>query len=242
MTNGWDKDIADARQESKVDHGESSDRQDVSDDRMDRADDFANEQRAEATVASSRITSLEDLFAEQKRLEEDARGRRISTRLTYLFLGLMVAVGLLFGAQVLSQMEEDQKRLEKTIAQSEANRREARHQICLRDEREHLEAVEGLADLYRYIGQLKPAELRDTINQFIIMDLPQTEREAATDQAPKFCDEPGFTQEAIYRNTNGRLGSPPVGRPEPDPEIPDRPASVDRIYRQIAGLPPRDGG
>jgi hypothetical protein len=68
--------------------------------------------------------------------------------------------------------------------------------------------VRALRKTYLYLEQLKPAERRTTLNRFILHKLPSVEREARTDQAPGFCDEPG------------------IGLPEPDPRIPQRPKGL----------------
>jgi hypothetical protein len=86
------------------------------------------------------------------------------------------------------------------------NALEVRSANCLRDEREHLRDVEMLRDTYAYLKQLRPDELGDGINRFIIGRLSETEARAKQDVAPPHCDDPGF------------------GLPEPDPVLPKRPA------------------
>lgn len=76
---------------------------------------------------------------------------------------------------------------------------------CKISERGHLEDVRQLRQTYRYLLQLTPAERQQPLNRFIIGQLPRTEREARTDNAPSYCDRAG------------------VGLPEPDPVIPKRP-------------------
>lgn len=83
-----------------------------------------------------------------------------------------------------------------------------RDQACLRDESSHLDDVRALGQTYRYLEQLKPSERKQTINVFILRNLPQTEQKARHDSAPDFCDEPG------------------IGLREPDPVLPPRPAGL----------------
>ena len=95
---------------------------------------------------------------------------------------------------------------------------ERRDQICLSAEREHLNAVTRLDRTYRYLVGLTPREARTRLNEAILRQLPEIESEARTDVAPLFCDEPGERAE--------KAGAPPVGLPEPDPEVPQRPAGI----------------
>lgn len=111
-------------------------------------------------------------------------------------------------------------------------------QACEADEREHLRAVEGLRSTYLYLLNLTDAELGSTFNRFIIAQVPITEQRAKTDTAPAFCDRPGVAAEREYRRTHGKHGSPPVGLPEPDPEIPVRPEKVDRLVRDLSNQAP----
>ena len=50
--------------------------------------------------------------------------------------------------------------------------------------------------------------------------------QARTDVAPDFCDEPGAKAEKLWRDSHGKQGAPPVGLPEPDPVVPQRPAGI----------------
>lgn len=82
---------------------------------------------------------------------------------------------------------------------------ERRHQICLRDEREHLKDVHRLQETYRFLVD-PPAALWD-LRTVVRAQLSRTESDAR-DRAPQFCDDPE------------------VGLPEPDPVIPSRPKSL----------------
>lgn len=100
---------------------------------------------------------------------------------------------------------------------------ERRDQICLSAEREHLRDVNQLKATYKYLLSLTPEDARSSLNRTITLQLPQTEERANTDVAPSFCDEPGALAE--------KKGARPVGLPEPDPVIPERPAAVNKLYK-----------
>lgn len=77
-------------------------------------------------------------------------------------------------------------------------------QTCTLFEGDHKADVEGLKLTYRYLRDLPEDEWRLAINQLIVRQLPMTEREARTDRAPDFCDDPGR------------------GLKEPDPVLPKK--------------------
>jgi hypothetical protein len=82
---------------------------------------------------------------------------------------------------------------------------ERRDQSCLADEREHKDNVESLERTYLALDSPTTREqLGPGLVRLIVQMLPRTERDARTDQAPLYCDEPG------------------VGLPEPDPMPPER--------------------
>lgn len=89
-----------------------------------------------------------------------------------------------------------------------ADQRERLDQTCTLFETDHLRDVKKLRHTYRYLLALRPDERDDTINRFVRRDLPELERDARTDSAPEFCDEPGR------------------GLPEPDPVVPRRPRAL----------------
>lgn len=86
-------------------------------------------------------------------------------------------------------------------------------ETCRISETKQKSDVDALAATYRYLGQLKAAEFSQAINRAVLAGLPRTVREAQTDDAPDYCDEPH------------------VGLPEPDPVLPKRPP----------GIPPASG-
>lgn len=96
---------------------------------------------------------------------------------------------------------------------SEKQRVEARDQICEGDEREHLNAVQRVDRTYDYLKRLPVADRDDSITRAILRQLPDLEREASQDTAPKFCDEPN------------------VGLPEPDVKAGPRPKIVTTMLR-----------
>lgn len=97
-------------------------------------------------------------------------------------------------------------------------------QFCLLTERDHRQDVRTLRETYEYFLKLTPAELKQTINQVILSNVPKTETEAKTDSAPEVCDEPG------------KYGDKNVGLPEPDPKVPKRPKELDTLLEgQIGG-------
>ena len=114
--------------------------------------------------------------------------------------------------------------------QRDLDRLAARNQTCLLNERDHLEDVKLLRRTYaripqavRFYLETSPPHLRPFLLNAIRTDLERLEKEARTDQAPAFCDEPGVEAE--------REGADPVGLPEPDPVIPTRPPAVDRALK-----------
>lgn len=90
----------------------------------------------------------------------------------------------------------------------QAEGEQRRDQSCGISEAKQHKDIRQLADTYRYLLALSPAEQRSTFNTFIRARLPLAEREAAEDDAPPFCDEDG------------------VGLPEPDLKVPRRPRAL----------------
>jgi hypothetical protein len=157
--------------------------------------------------------------------------RFTSGSLLRLLAYLAVAGACIFAsARTFDLASENTKTLEK-IEQEGVERRD---QSCTIAEREHLRAVESLRSTYLYVVNLPEEELSSTLNRTIISQIPQTEERAKTDVAPPFCDEPGQVEEERYKRTQGEFGSPPVGLPEPDPEIPERPDKVNELIKQVA--------
>jgi hypothetical protein len=146
---------------------------------------------------------------------------------------VLAAFSLLFsallfasGRQLSNQNSKIIDRIEAVQAQTAREGVDRRNQICLSDEREHLNAVERLDRTYRYLVRLTVKQFDEPINSAIFQQLPDLEDEAMTDQAPDFCDEPGEEQEKLWRQSGGERGAPPVGLPEPDPDVPQRPAGI----------------
>lgn len=81
-------------------------------------------------------------------------------------------------------------------------------QTCSIQETKQKNDVQALEQTYRYLSQLSGKELAQPLNKAVLANLPGVIREAETDDAPKFCDDPG------------------VGLPEPDPVLPKRPPNI----------------
>ena len=105
-----------------------------------------------------------------------------------------------------------------TIDRIEREGIERRDQTCTLFETDHLQDAQRLARTYQYLDNLTPAQRREPLNQALVAQLPETEAEARSDSAPPYCDEPGAEAE--------KNGAEPVGLPEPDPILPERPASL----------------
>lgn len=89
---------------------------------------------------------------------------------------------------------------------------ERRDQTCKLFETQHLADVKRLRNTYSYLGNLPVAEWGTTVTVAIVQGLRDLERDARTDSAPPYCDEPGALAEA--------RGAKPIGLPEPDPKVP----------------------
>lgn len=88
----------------------------------------------------------------------------------------------------------------------EANAR--RDQSCKITEGQQRAEVQSLRRTYSYLLSLSTKERRDPINRAVLAGLPTQEAQARQDNAPAFCDDPGY------------------GEPEPDPVVPRRPAAL----------------
>lgn len=91
--------------------------------------------------------------------------------------------------------------------------RERRDQSCLQNERRHLDDVQQLRNTYEFLEHLPRSEWGTPLTRAIVRQLPQIERDARVDVAPKFCDEHG------------------IGLPEPDPVVPKR-RNFDRLLHR----------
>ena len=135
----------------------------------------------------------------------------------------LVVVTIAGGFFTLDDQADDIRATQDQVAREGVERR---NQVCLSAEREHKAAVDRLRRTYRYIAGLSYRQSRSNLNRAIIAQLPQVESEGRTDVAPDFCDEPGEKAEKLWFRTHGKQGAPPVGLPEPDPKIPQRPAGI----------------
>jgi hypothetical protein len=81
-------------------------------------------------------------------------------------------------------------------------------QLCTVQETKQKSDVDALAQTYRYLAGLSGDELSQSLNKAVLAGLPRVIREAETDDAPRYCDDPG------------------VGLPEPDPKLPKRPKNI----------------
>ena len=87
-----------------------------------------------------------------------------------------------------------------------------RDQACLLFERDHAADVDTLVRTYDYLEDpgTYGDEVGSPVYRVVLAQLPRTEREAKVDTAPEFCDNDSITHG-------------PMGNPEPDPVIPERP-------------------
>lgn len=91
------------------------------------------------------------------------------------------------------------------VFQFEREQAERRDQLCGLFEADHLADVKVLQGRYRLLSDPdRRALLGAGLTRLVVLGLGEIEREARTDTAPEFCDEPG------------------VGLPEPDPVLPRR--------------------
>lgn len=121
----------------------------------------------------------------------------------------IIAYLILAGATAYSMMRvsEVARTNREIIRTNTINTAQRLDQICTLFETDRKANVKQLTETYKYLVALKPSEKNDTINQFIIRSLPETEANAK-DVVPKFCN------------------SPKVGLPEPNPKVPPRPKEL----------------
>lgn len=96
------------------------------------------------------------------------------------------------------------------LGQWDRERRDRINEACTISERKQFTDVTTLRKTYEYVADLTAAQKREPLNRAIIAQLPSLEVDARTDDAPSYCDEPD------------------VGLPEPDPQVPERPAGLMR--------------
>lgn len=149
------------------------------------------------------------------------RLRQWGPLLAYVILALAVAFALQRNYDVAHRADR-LSIANRALALRVATEATARvNESCIQSEGRYENAVQQLSSTYKYLSQLTPSELNNTLNKFVIRQLPQTEQNARDSQAPAFCDKPN------------------VGAPEPNPIFPERPAAVTKLLRQ-AGINPND--
>jgi hypothetical protein len=112
------------------------------------------------------------------------------------------------------------------VEKSEKERQERAHQTCTLFERNHADDVKRLTATYKYLLGLNNQQRLEPLNQAVLAGLSETEAKVRTDIAPVYCDKPGEKAEKLWKKTKGKEGKPPVGLPEPNPKIPERPKGI----------------
>lgn len=149
-----------------------------------------------------------------------------------LIIALMVLInaGLFFyfdskSTQADEKIQQNVAQLEQIAVQNRkllqdfAQERDIRSdQACQLFETDHLKDVQQLRDTYKFL--LDPDAANTGLVKFVILNLPRTEQEARTDNAPEYCD--GVTATGAD-----------IGLPEPDPKIPERPKKLDALTKTI---------
>lgn len=160
-------------------------------------------------------------FVGQERRQAYRKGAYLRL-LAYLILVGAVIYSTARTYSIADQNRDTLRQVVSTQRQVEREGVERRDQACRSDESQHLAAVDRLKGTYAYLVTLPTntsyAQL-DQISKAVVRNVPQTEEEARTDQAPEFCDET-------------LPGGVAVGLPEPDPIIPKRPAVVNELVQQ----------
>lgn len=125
------------------------------------------------------------------------------------------------------------RKITETQKQSTQETVERRDQTCRLFEGDHLKDVQDLTRTYERLPKaldfylrVSPKAFRPFLQASIMADLKRLEDEASVDSAPDFCDLPGERAEKLWLRSHGKQGAPPVGLPEPDPKIPQRPAGI----------------
>lgn len=153
-------------------------------------------------------------------------GKLISPAVFIIGVMILINAGvILYYAQHFDQSDKDLQnnveqvqRIARTntkILAGQAQERNIRSdQACELFETDHLQDVQQLGQTYKYLASLTPEERNQSLNKFILINLPNTEQQALVDRAPEYCD-----------GTVPGTGAD-IGLPEPDPKIPDRPAEL----------------
>lgn len=166
-------------------------------------------------ITALSITERLDLLETQQDADRQQQWRdRWENRILYLILaGLFVMGGFLY-----SNVKETARNNERLAREAKIEQRDRVNDFCLIFETKQKSDVDSLAQTYRYLADLTPKQLATPLNRAILANLPRTIREATTDDAPDYCDEPGAAAE--------KKGARPVGLPEPDDKIPERPPGI----------------
>jgi hypothetical protein len=151
-----------------------------------------------------------------------------------IIIALMVLINAGIFAYVYFTSQSQDEQIREQITANEQERSVRTSQNCELFEREHRRDVQSLEGTYLYLKRVeeRPGEKDTLLYELILRTLPRTIAEGEADIAPEYCDAPGIEAEKLYEKTNGKRGAPPVGLPEPDPEIPPRPKFLpDAIYK-----------
>src|SRR4051812_31820464 len=93
-------------------------------------------------------------------------------------LYVIVAVLLVAGAVIVARLDSNKA----SVTQLKKEADERRNAACVTFESQHLEEVTQLENTYAYLAALPKDELKLTINQFVLRQLPHTEQIARSDQ------------------------------------------------------------
>jgi hypothetical protein len=172
--------------------------------------------------------------------EEDKRFSRASQKLSYILVGIGLALFLAISFANQQNIKDSQKQLKQVVAASakqlkvdDQERKVRTDQACNlferlhhRDVSEYLVERRSIVLLTNFVNDLSPEEREQPFNKLIISNIPQArkdyfkeESEASIDIAPAYCDEPG------------------VGLKEPDPCVPGRPELLGGDGTPIKGRP-----
>lgn len=179
-------------------------------------------------------------------------GKIISPAVLIIAAIIMINAGvILYYAQHFAKSDEQlQNNVEKVQGIATQNTKilaDAKHerdirsdQACELFETDHLQDVQQLGQTYKYLASLTAEERQQSLNKFILINLPNTEQQALVDRAPEYCD-------GTFEGTGAD-----IGLPEPDPVVPDRPAKLVRaigprpnypspVQKQKEGKVPKNG-
>lgn len=145
----------------------------------------------------------------REHLNEPVKAKQVYLTYAGLVLCLVFAgVTISENRELINRVDDQADTLKAQSQKFDKQALVVRSQNCFKFEEEHLQDVTQLRDTYDYLSQLTPGQKRESINAYVLSRLPETERKAKIDKAPAYCDKPG------------------LGRPEPDPKIPERPEGL----------------